>query len=143
LQTVIPRKESYPASISGARSGILDQPTPILKYWLHGLLGLLRGSIARRVVEEFRNFPLRILDTVRVAPTMKGLGTAYPLPLPPPYLPAVSYLISCNECIQKLAAKFRWAAALDKEMAALAWAEGFALGSHSANTQTGKQSDPS
>jgi hypothetical protein len=70
---------------------------------------------------------------------MKGLGTAFPLPLPPSHLPFASYLTSCNDCIQELRGRFRWAAALDSEMAAEAWARGFASGLDSANTQTSKQ----
>jgi len=107
--------------------GTCSSPNSKLRYRLSAPLRWWSHSIARRLADEIRTFPLRILASIRAPyprqtvrlerPNLSGCGRdASRL--------ASTYLHSCSEDMRNLRQMYRWAGILDLQMAAEAYRMG-------------------
>ena len=92
-------------------------------------------SVLRRVAEELRNFPFRIVATCK-RPNLFGAR----LPRIPANLSPNTFRQSCSENMLKLREEYPWAGWLDLEMAGEAFAAGAAYGSGIADIERNKAS---
>lgn len=120
---------SRKASVLRVPRGSASSPTAKFLYRLNAPCRWWNRSTGRIVVREIRSFPLRIQAYLREP----FLRCAVPMPMPDPDLcdsgPVFggarnTYVETCNEDMQTLLRKYRWATPLDQRMASEAYQRG-------------------
>jgi hypothetical protein len=124
---------SFESSESGVRYSTSGFPMSKWQCRLISVRRSYRHSLLRILVEEFRNFPLRIASILR-NPTLR-LGATIP-PYPHHAMegencqPIHSYLHACSEHMRELQKEHRWIGILEAQMGAQLFARGFASAHH-------------
>jgi hypothetical protein len=108
-------------------SGSASSPIAKFSYRFCGPFRWYQGSKLRKVVDEFRSLPLRILDLFSGPHSQRWVGLESPYP--PGYgrenpCAEYMYVAACNDCIQQLRRENRWFGSMDMRIAA----ESFRLG---------------